>query len=83
MPAEFGPLPASAIKRAGHPTVGIEEPQPRGVGAADPFAALFELVGPERHEPVFKALTKILHPDAGGDGRLQQQLNDARDQLDD
>jgi hypothetical protein len=42
---------------------------------------LFAAVGPERAEPVFKALVKVLHPDAGGDTQLMQDLNRAHDQL--
>ena len=41
---------------------------------------LFDKVGPARSQPVYRALTKILHGDDNrdtGDSRLQQQLNDA------
>jgi hypothetical protein len=35
---------------------------------------------PERlREPVYKALVRVLHPDAGGDIKLMQELNAARD----
>lgn len=42
---------------------------------------LFAAVGPRLREPVFKALTKCLHPDLVGSEltHLQQQLNAARD----
>jgi hypothetical protein len=42
---------------------------------------LMEAVGPQRREAVFRALTRVLHPDVtGGDNTLQQQqLNEARD----
>jgi hypothetical protein len=77
--AAFGRTLASAIERAGHRTVGVDEPR-AAVGRADWAEAVLDAVGPTRHEPVFRALTEVLHPDAPtGDGRLQQQLNDARD----
>lgn len=42
--------------------------------------ALFAAVGPERIEAVFRALTRVLHPDAPtGNHDLMQQLNRARD----
>lgn len=72
---------ASAIRRGGHQTVGLD-PQP----GADPSGwaeALFRRVGPARHEPVFPALTQVLHPDtpATGDTALQRELNAAREAL--
>jgi hypothetical protein len=39
---------------------------------------LLEAAGCGLYEPVFRALTKVLHPDAGGDVVLQQDLNAAR-----
>jgi hypothetical protein len=50
--------------------------------AADDWATiLFARVGPERTDAVFKALSRVLHPDNidTGDNELQRQLNDARD----
>lgn len=43
-----------------------------------------ELLGrltPEQADQVFKALTRVLHPDVGGNGGLMKQLNVARDFL--
>lgn len=40
---------------------------------------LFVAVGPDRVEPVYRALVRVLHPDTGGDTVLMQQLNAARD----
>lgn len=37
---------------------------------------------PQLSEKVFKRLVTVLHPDAGGDTRLMQELNVARDLLD-
>lgn len=44
---------------------------------------LFRRVGKDRAAPVFKAVTRVLHPDnqATGDTMLQQELNDAYHQL--
>lgn len=43
---------------------------------------LLTAVGPTRQEAVFRALTRVLHPDtATGDTALMQQLNNARAQL--
>jgi len=42
---------------------------------------LLEAVGPQRADTVFRALTRILHPDAGGDLVLMKQLNAARDRV--
>ena len=36
---------------------------------------------PEVREKVYRALAKVLHEDLGGDGRLMQELNDARNQV--
>jgi hypothetical protein len=41
---------------------------------------LFKAVGPEREDAVYRALSKVLHPDlATGSTELQRHLNDARD----
>jgi hypothetical protein len=41
--------------------------------------ALFDAVGPARSEQVFRALTRVLHPDVGGDHALMTALSAARD----
>jgi hypothetical protein len=67
--------------------VGLGPPQPhadtRTPDTAQWAHALLRRVGPLRREPVFRALTRILHPDnpATGDAVLQRELNTARDQL--
>jgi hypothetical protein len=79
--AEFGRTPEWVIAHAGHRTVGLDEPR-AAVDRAGWAEALLDAVGPTRHEPVFRALTKVLHPDTPiGVGRLQQELNDARERL--
>lgn len=39
--------------------------------------ALFAALTPELGEQAYRALSRVLHPDTGGDGRQQQVLNDA------
>lgn len=52
---------------------------PRG---ADWAVELFAAVGPARAESVFRALTRVLHPDvATGDTVLMQDLNNARREI--
>lgn len=75
---------AQALRATGHQVVGLEPPPPptNGGDPLDWARVLFTRVGPTRREPVFRALTKILHPDAAtGDTTLQRELNLARDQL--
>lgn len=74
------------LESAGHRVVGwtatsTPPPPPRSTGQnwAD---TLLTAVGPTRTEAVFRALTKVLHPDvATGDTVLTQQLNSARDRM--
>ncbi len=79
---------ASALRRTGHQVIGCDadDPPPRTTTGTDPSQwahILFRRVGPTRREPVFRALTRIFHPDLPtGDGRLQQELNAAREELD-
>ena len=49
---------------------------------ADWARLLFDRVGPERADVVFRVLSRVLHPDnAIGDVALQQELSDARKRL--
>jgi hypothetical protein len=81
---------AKALRATGHQVIGIgpprTDPPPRAGGpildTAQWARILFRRVGPNRREPVFRALTRILHPDVGGDHRLMQELNVAREELD-
>lgn len=53
---------------------------PPAVSTTGPALPAFYQQLPDRlKEPVYKALIKVLHPDAGGDTALAQQLNTARD----
>ena len=63
-----------------HVTGGTNVPPPRTAPAGGTWAdLLLEAVGPLRVEPVHRALSRILHPDVGGDTTLMQTLNAARD----
>ena len=42
-------------------------------------SALLKAVGPQHQDRVYRALSRVLHPDAGGDTQLMQDLNRARD----
>jgi hypothetical protein len=80
---------ASALRATGHKVLGLDaprtDPPPRADGSAPDTAQwariLFRRVGPNHRDPVFRALTKVLHPDVGGDHSLMQELNQAREQL--
>jgi hypothetical protein len=80
---------AGAMRQFGHNVTGIIEPPraPRAQQHRDNTTnwarLLFVAVGRDRAEPVFRALTRILHPDnpATGDAQLQLDLNNARDEL--
>lgn len=61
------------VERAKRQALG-EFRRPHGSWAEEMFAAVPEHL----HEPIFRALMRVLHPDVGGDGRAAQQLNDAR-----
>jgi hypothetical protein len=37
----------------------------------------FSRVSPNSARSAFRAASRIVHPDAGGNARMQQQLNDA------
>jgi hypothetical protein len=73
---------ADTMRRFGCTVVGLEAPRCDD----DPAAwarALFRRVGPSRAEPVFRSLTRVLHPDNAetGDTQLQRELNAARAEL--
>lgn len=46
---------------------------------APPITALFDALPAHLRSPAYKALSKILHPDAGGDLELMKQLNNVMD----
>jgi hypothetical protein len=76
---------AAELRRHGHTVTGVDEPPPRQVHHNDAnwAHALFRRCGSARTEPVFKALTRVLHPDVAitGDTTLMRELIDARNEL--
>jgi len=71
---------ASALRAQGMYVTGIAEPAPP-TPDRDWAAALLAAVGPDRVDAAVRALSRVLHPDAGGDADLQRQLLAARDEL--
>lgn len=59
-------------------TSGRAEHGHRAAPSSSWAESLLGAVGPERADAVFRALSRVLHPDAGGDTALMQQLNAAR-----
>jgi hypothetical protein len=55
----------------------LRRPGRRPGPVADWASALFNALPDHLRQPAFRALSKVLHPDIGGDPRLAQQLNDA------
>jgi hypothetical protein len=74
---------AAELRRHGHTVTGVDQPPPRHAGDADWAKTLFRRVGPARHGPIFKALSRVLHPDVAitGDTALMRELIDARNEL--
>jgi hypothetical protein len=71
---------ARSMRELGYLVTGLVEPRP--APRTDWAQLLFQRVGHQRAEPVFRALTKVLHPDTDtGDTALQRELNNARDDL--
>ncbi|HTX96848.1 MAG TPA: hypothetical protein VME67_19525 [Mycobacterium sp.] len=83
---------AKALRATGHQVIGLEpspaDPPPRAGAFTSDMSQwariLFRRVGPTRRDPIFRALTKVVHPDnpATGDTAIQRELNAAREELD-
>jgi hypothetical protein len=73
---------ADTVRGIGHTVLGLEEPR-RGHDTDPTLWArlLFQRVGPTRSSAVYRALSKCLHPDIGGDTELQRELNAAHAEL--
>lgn len=75
---------ALAMRERGYIVTGLEPPRRVHDQAVDPSWAqiLFQRVGHDRVDPVFRALTKVLHPDNPdtGDADMQRELIAARDE---
>jgi hypothetical protein len=71
---------ADTLRRLGHNIVGLDDPPAQryhGTDSADWAHLLFKRVGRQRCDQVYRALSRCLHPDVGGDTDLQRELNDA------
>lgn len=72
------------LRRLGY-TVRVVQDRPQvhadgSPGAPKSWAGqLFAAISPDLGEKAYRALSRVLHPDTGGDSRAQQQLNDAWD----
>lgn len=54
-----------------------QQPKPKAKNADAEWVAELKKALPEHlHEPAYKALLRVVHPDVGGDSRAAQQLND-------
>lgn len=62
------------------PGYTLEDQRPRATPRTEvesPWPRMLHDALPERlRTPVYRALSRVLHPDAGGDTRLMQELND-------
>ena len=75
---------AATLKNHGHVVVGLEPPpQQRQRGDDANWARqMFHAVGSSRHGPVYRALSRVLHPDTPtGDTQLQRELNEAHAEI--
>lgn len=72
---------AALLTQYGHRVIEPSRttPPPRSAPHDSWADALMDAVGRQRIEPVHRALTRVLHPDVGGDTELMQALNAARD----
>ena len=75
---------ASDLRAAGHTVLGLEQhtqsppPPRRDVTVTWADTLMSRCNSEELREKCYRALAKCLHDDLGGDGRLMQELNDAR-----
>lgn len=78
---------AADIARMGHTVIGLDAeqiPPPKNTtngDSGDWARAVFRRVGPGKTDVVYRALSRVLHPDVGGDTELMQELNDARREI--
>jgi hypothetical protein len=82
---DWAPILAAALRATGYQVVGIDDPRcHHGRRDTDPSRwaqLLFRRVGPHRSPAVYRALSRCLHPDVGGDTELQRELNTAYHEL--
>ncbi len=81
--ALWAPILAAEIRRLGHTVVGLDDPPNRSHGN-DPAGwarSVFQRVGQHRAPLAYKLLSRLCHPDHGGDHLLQVELNQAFGEL--
>jgi hypothetical protein len=79
----FAPDLAAILRASGYTIVGLDDrPPPNRHSDGTCAEALLAAFGPERTDAVYRAVSRVLHPDvATGDATLQRQLNAAREGL--
>lgn len=79
----YGERLASDLVQLGCVVVGIGGTEQPDDDPARWARTLLHRVGPQRSDAVFRALTRVLHPDnaATGDTQLQRELNTAREEV--
>ena len=73
---------AGVLRSAGHTIIGLDTP--KRAHAPDPSGwarAVFQRVGPHRAALAYRLLSRVCHPDHGGDHQLQIELNQAYAEL--
>ena len=79
----YGKPLADALGRLGATVIGLDDP-PHRQHATDPAGwakAVFQRVGPNRAPLAYRLLSRLCHPDHGGDHQLQIELNRAYAEL--
>ncbi len=75
---------AMALRRLSYTVHGLDDPPPQRQHTADQAGwakAVFQRVGPNRAPLAYKLLSRLCHPDHGGDHQLQVELNRAYAEL--
>ena len=82
--AAYGKPLADALRRLDCTIIGIDDPPQRQHATDHAWAcAVFQRVGPTRAPLAYKLLSRLCHPDHGGDHQLQVELNQAYAELPD
>ena len=70
---------AATLRRLGHTIIGLDDPPNRhhGTDPAGWARSVFQRVGPRRAPLAYRLLSRLCHPDHGGDHQLQVELNAA------
>ncbi len=80
----YGKPLADALGRLGCTVIGLDDPPAQRQHGTDPAEwarAVFRRVGPSRASATYKLLSRVCHPDHGGDHQLQLELNAAYAEL--